>query len=60
MVVSVTIAERRRAKEALKKCNGEVIAVIQIKSEVVIVARTIFGVEEYKRAKIRNEWFAGS
>ena len=54
------IAQRRSAKEALKKCNGEVIAATPITSEVAIVAQAVFGVEEYKRAKVRNERFAGS
>jgi len=54
------IAQRRSAKEALKKCNGEVIAAMPVTSEVAIVAQAFFGVEEYKRAKVRNERFAGS
>ena len=58
--VSATIAERRSAEESLKKCNGEVIAVMPVTSEVAIVAQEVFGVEEYKRAKVRNERFDGS
>ena len=60
MRVSVMIAQRRSAKEVLKKRNGEVIAAMPVTSEVAIVAQAVFGVEEYKRAKVRNERFAGS